>query len=97
MNNQELKNYLVQAFHLEALPDYELDDTLFEIAKTIQKQFLLDVYDIIGKESFDALQASIQMGEEFYNTTLKHLVPNYEELFTQAREKVITSFNKKEE
>jgi hypothetical protein len=32
------------------------------------------------------------MGEDFYNTTLKHLVPNYEEMFQAAREKVKTAF-----
>jgi hypothetical protein len=32
------------------------------------------------------------MGEEFYATTLKHLVPNYEEIFQASRQKVVVAF-----
>ena len=62
---------------------------------SIQKQFLFDVYDILGEQQFEALQASAHMGEEFYATTLKHLVPNYEEVFHAARKKVVAAFNVK--
>lgn len=92
MNFNELYNQLVQDFDLGDLPEEEKDDMLVEVAKTIQKQFLLDVYEALGEEKFNALQASANMGEEFYSTTLKHLVPNYEELFQAAREKVKSSF-----
>jgi biotin synthase-like enzyme len=92
MDFTQLYNQLVADFGLETLPEEERDETLAEIAKTIQKQFLLDVYEAIGDDNFDALQASANMGEDFYNTTLKHLVPNYEEMFQAAREKVKTAF-----
>lgn len=92
MNFNELYNQLVKDFELEGLPEEEKEEMLIEVAKTIQKQFLLDVYDELGEEKFNALQASANMGEEFYSTTLKHLVPTYEEMFQKAREKVKTSF-----
>lgn len=94
MNFQELYDKLVQDFQLEKLNEDDKEQMLLEIASTIQKQFLLDVYDVLGDEKFNALQASAQMGEEFYGTTLKHLVPNYEELFQNAREKVTKAFQK---
>lgn len=92
MDFNELYNQMVEDFELEGLPEEEKEEMLIEVAKTIQKQFLLDVYDELGEEKFNALQASANMGEEFYSTTLKHLVPNYEELFQKAREKVKASF-----
>lgn len=92
MDFNELYNQLVQDFELEELPEEEKEEMLIEVAKTIQKQFLLDVYDTLGEEKFNALQASANMGEDFYSTTLKHLVPNYETLFQEAREKVKRSF-----
>lgn len=95
MNFQELYNQLVKDFSLDGLPEEDKEDLLLEVSKTIQKQFLLDVYDTIGEKSFDALQASASMGEEFYATTLKHLVPNYEELFQASRQKVVKAFNTK--
>ena len=82
MNFQELYNQLGSDFNLKDL----------EVSKTIQKQFLLDVYDLLGEKQFDALQASATMGEEFYATTLKHLVPNYEEIFQASRQKVVVAF-----
>lgn len=92
MDFTQLYNQLVEDFELQALSGEDREEMLLEITKTMQKQFLLDVYDLLGDEKFDALQASANMGEEFYATTLKHLVPNYEELFQIAREKVKTSF-----
>lgn len=93
MNFQELYNQLVTDFQLERLSEEDKQSMLLEIASTIQKQFLMDVYELLGEEKFSALKASANMGEEFYATTLKHLVPNYEELFQQAREKVKTAFH----
>ena len=52
----------------------------------------VDVYDRIGKDSFKALEASVAMGETFYATTLKHVVPNYEEIFAATRQKILTDF-----
>jgi hypothetical protein len=92
MDFNELYNQLVKDFELEGLPEEEKGEMLLQITKTIQKQFLLDVYEALGDEKFDALQKSATMGEEFYATTLKHLVPNYETLFQGAREKVKESF-----
>jgi hypothetical protein len=92
MDFTQLYNQLVEDFGLKDLPTEEREDMLLEITLTIQKRFLLDVYELLGKEKFDALQTSATMGEEFYATTLKHLVPNYEEVFQAAREKVKQAF-----
>jgi hypothetical protein len=92
MDFTQLYNKLVEDFELSGLPEKEKEEMLLEISKTIQKQFLLDVYALLQDEKFDALQTSANMGEEFYATTLKHLVPNYEELFQEAREKVRKAF-----
>jgi hypothetical protein len=95
MDFKELYNQLVKDFNLEGLPEEDKEEMLLEVAKTIQKQFLFDVYDLLGEKQFDALQASANMGEEFYATTLKHLVPNYEELFQESRKKVVKAFHEK--
>jgi hypothetical protein len=92
MDFTQLYNQLVEDFDLKDLPEEEREDMLVEITKTIQKRFLLDIYDLLGDEKFDALQTSANMGEEFYTTTLKHLVPNYEEIFQASREKVKQAF-----
>ncbi len=94
MNFEEIYNQLVHDFKLENLPLDEREEVLIEVSKTIQKQFLFDIYDLIGEKEFEALQASANMGEEFYSTTLKHLVPNYKELFLGARDKIIAAFHK---
>ncbi len=94
MNFDELYQQLVQDFNLSDLEEADKEEMLLEIAKAIQKQFLFDVYEIIGEKSFDALQASATMGEEFYATTLKHILPNYEEVFQESRKKVVEAFNK---
>lgn len=95
MNFQELYNQLIKDFNLEDLPEEDREEMLLEVSKTIQKQFLFDVYDLLQEEQFNALQASATMGEEFYATTLKHLVPNFEEIFQESRKKVVTAFNVK--
>lgn len=97
MNFQELYTQLISDFSLQDLSEEDRNEMLFEVSKTIQKQFLLDVYDSIGEKQFGALQASSTMGEEFYATTLKHLLPNYEEVFQESRKKVVAAFNTKEE
>lgn len=93
MDFTTLYNQLITDFNLNNLSDEDKKVMLIEVSKTIQKQFLIDVYDILGKEKFDALQASANMGEEFYATTLKHLLPAYEEVFQASKMKVVTSFN----
>lgn len=92
MDFDQLYKQLVQDFNLTDLSEEDKEDMLLEVSKTIRKQFLFDVYDAIGEEHFEALQASANMGEEFYGTTLKHLLPNYEEVFQAAKEKVIKAF-----
>lgn len=92
MDFETLHKQLLEDFNLKDLPQEDQNEMLLEVAKTIQKQFLLDVYDVLGEEQFATLQASVDMGEEFYTTTLKHLVPNYEELFQKARLKVVAAF-----
>lgn len=83
---------MIEDFNLQDLSSEDKDEMLVDIGKTIQKQFLSDLYDILGDKQFDALQASIGMGMDFYTTTLKHLVPNYEEVFELARGKVAKAY-----
>ena len=97
MDYTQLYNQLIEDFGLASLSEEDKNEMLLQVSKTIQKQFLLDVYDVLGQEKFDALQASANMGEEFYATTLKHLVPNYEELFQTARTKVVIGFKEGKE
>lgn len=94
MDEITLHNQLLKDFNLENLTPEDQEEMLLEASKTIQKQFILDIYDVLGDEKFQALEASVNMGEEFYKTTLKHLVPNYEEIFHKARTKVVTAFKK---
>ena len=94
MDFTTLYNQLVTDFKLQDLSDKDREEMLLEVSKTIQKQFLLDVYDLLGEEKFNALQSSAQMGDEFYTTTLKHLLPAYEEIFQASRMKIVTAFNK---
>lgn len=96
MDFTSLHTRLLNDFGLRDLPIEEQEDILAEIAKTIQKQFLLDIYDAIGEEKFNALQTSANMGEAFYATTLKHVAPEYEAMFQNSIDKVITAFKKEE-
>lgn len=89
-----LYSRLINDFNLNELPEADREEVLLGVSKTIQKQFLLDVYDILGEEKFTALQTARNMGDEFYATTLKHLLPAYEEIFQASRMKVVTAFNK---
>lgn len=88
---QENYKKIIDEFGLSALPEQERDEMLLAIADTIQKQFLFAVHKAVGKDQFAALEASVSMGNEFYATTLKHLLPNYEEVFATAREKVLNT------
>lgn len=94
MDINKTREQLIQDFNLSGISTDDQETFLLEIAKTIQKQFLLDVYEQVGEKQFEALQASVSMGEEFYSTTLKHLVPNYEDLFQKSRQKVVSAFQK---
>lgn len=94
MDIETIYNNVIKEWELDEIPEEEKEEILLEIAKTIHTQFLIDVYNVCGEENFKALEASIQMGNEFYETTLKHTVPNYEEIFQKSREKVLNSFKK---
>lgn len=93
MDFTKLHEQLINDFNLKDLSPEDKEEMLLEISKTIQKQFLLDVYDLLGGEKFEALQASATMGDEFYMTTLKHLLPAYDEIFQASRMKIVTAFN----
>lgn len=86
---QDLYKKIVDEFGLSALPENERDEMLRAIVEAIQKQFLYAVHKTLKKDEFAALEASASMGNEFYATTLKHLVPDYEEMFQTARTKVL--------
>jgi hypothetical protein len=93
MNINDIYNNLAKDFQIESLPEDEKEEVLVEVSKTIQKQFILDIYDRIGEKQFEALQASANMGEEFYGTTLKHLVPDFENVFLGAHAKILKAFH----
>ena len=92
MAQENIYQSLIKEFGLDHLPQTDQEELLHELANTIQKQFLLDVFDDVGEEKFKALEASLDMGAEFYNTTLKHLVPTYDEIFQNSRTKVLEAF-----
>lgn len=83
---------LVKEFGLEMLSAADQQAMLSGLASSVQKRFLLDMYEKMGKVSFDALVSSMRMGKQFYVTTLKHLAPDYERVFVEARAKVAENF-----
>ena len=92
MDEEKIFQDLINELELGDLSEEYQEEVLLSIATAIQKQFFLDVYNKIGKEMFDALEASLKMGEEFYGTTLKHLIPDYEEMFQASRKKVLDAY-----
>ncbi len=92
MNHEVIYNDLIQELNLGGLAKEDRDAILMSLAKSVHKEFLLDVLHILGDEKFQALEASVAMGNEFYETSLKHLLPNYEEVFIAARERIINAF-----
>lgn len=92
MDTELLLKNLIDEFDLQGLTEEEQGDIISSIADAIQKQFLTDVYDKVGKENFDALEASLSMGEAFYATTLKHLIPDYEDVFQASRAKIVKAY-----
>ena len=92
MDLETQRKKLIQEFGLEPLSEKDKDEMLLGLSDAVQKNFLLAVYEKIGKDQFDALQASATMGTEFYSTTLKHLIPDYEQLFMSSRAKVLQAF-----
>ena len=92
MNPETVYNDLIQELNLEGLAKEDRDNILMSLAKSVHKEFLLDVLHILGDEKFQALEASVSMENEFYETSLKHLLPNYEEVFMAARDRIIKAF-----
>lgn len=92
MDTETIFQQLITELKLESLEKDDQERALLTLAESIQKQFLSDAYDRIGKDQFEALEASLKMGEDFYETTLKHLIPDYEELFQISRQKVIDAY-----
>lgn len=92
MDLETQRKKLIQDLGLEPLSEKDKDEMLLGLSDAVQKNFLLAIYEKIGKEQFDALQASANMGTEFYVTTLKHLVPDYEDIFMSSRSKVFQAF-----
>ncbi|MCX6757170.1 MAG: hypothetical protein NTW35_03435 [Candidatus Nomurabacteria bacterium] len=92
MDPETIFQQLIKELGLEGVREEDQEETLLSLSKTIQKQFFLDAYERVGKDQFEALEASLKMGDNFYGTTLKHLIPDYEELFQSSRKKVIDSY-----
>lgn len=91
-NVDEFYKQTVEDFNLGKLPEKDQKEMMLHISKAIQKQFLIDLYDSLGQEKFDALQTSVNMGTEYYITTLKHVAPDYNEIAKAAKQKVMTAF-----
>lgn len=92
MDPETIFQQLIQELGLEGIKVEDQEEILFSLSKAIQKQFFLDAYEKIGKDQFEALEASLKMGDDFYATTLKHLIPDYEEMFQISRKKVIDAY-----
>jgi len=96
MDPETIFQQLIKDLELDGIKEEDQEEILFSLSKSIQKQFFLDAYNKIGKDQFEALEASLKMGEDFYITTLKHLIPDYEELFRSSRNKIIDAYKKTE-
>lgn len=92
MSSMDTQEEIVKEFGLEKLPKDDQEAMLTGIGDAIQKRFFIDVYEKVGKHSFEAILASLKMGKQFYVTTLKHVLPNYEDVFAEARRKVKENF-----
>jgi hypothetical protein len=86
----------IRELGLESLPEEERLDTLREVAKTVHTQFLVDIEKLVGEENFDAIATSAKLGPALYVTTLKHLVPNYNEVFESAKQKIFTALQEED-
>lgn len=96
MDKELILKQLIEELGLMDLSEEDQKEALISVAESIQKQFFMDAYDRVGKDQFEALEASLKMGEGFYETTLKHLIPDYEELFQISRKKVIDAYKNAE-
>lgn len=87
--NLTFENY-IKELGLENLSESEAVDALTSVSVTVHKQFLLDLYDVVGEENFSAIKTSIKLGPALYMTTLKHLAPNYLDIYTKSQEKIFS-------
>lgn len=84
----------IRELGLEGFKEDENIEALESVALTVHKQFLLDLYDVVGEDNFNAIKTSIKLGPALYMTTLKHLAPNHMEIYQKAQDKI---FNKLKE
>lgn len=80
----------IKEFDLGGLKDEDALEALESVAVTVHKQFLLDLYDVVGEENFNAIKTSIKLGPALYMTTLKHLAPNYLDVYQKAQDKIFS-------
>ena len=80
----------IKELGLIGLDDTDAANTLRSVALTVHKQFLLDLYDEIGEDHFNAVKTSVRLGLPLYVTTLKHLAPNYLDIYQKAKEKIFS-------
>jgi hypothetical protein len=73
---------------LSGLEKADALDALESVAITVHKQFLLDIYDVVGEENWNAIKTSIKLGPALYMTTLKHLAPNYLDIYAKSQAKI---------
>lgn len=94
MNEHELSQAL-RELNIDTLSQGDQEKILQGLVSAIQKQFLAMVHQKIGADNYAALDASLGMGPEFFITTLKHLVPDYEALYEEARRSLLATFTQK--
>ena len=87
--NLNFENY-TKELGLENLSENDTLDALESVAITVHKQFLLDLYDVVGEENFNAIKTSVKLGPALYITTLKHLIPNYLEIYEKSQNKIFS-------
>ncbi len=80
----------IKELELENLPEGEAVEVLESVAVTVHKQFLLDIYDVVGEENWNAIKTSIKLGPALYMTTLKHLAPNHLEIYEKSKNKIFS-------
>ena len=88
MNTYTFEDY-IQAFKMEGLHEEDQIASLQAFAKAVHTQFLMNLYEDVGEENFNAIKASISLGAPIYATTLKHLAPEYMKTFERTREELI--------
>ncbi len=79
----------VHALGIESLSEGDQIAALAAFARAVHNQFLLDLYDSVGLDHFNAIKTSIKLGPALYITTLKHLAPNYLDLYETSKKKVL--------